>query len=150
MPEILPDVFLRVQLWAVSGQSQKADIVRGSERFCRVPPGPVDDDDSVCALLNLAADFDEVSVHGMGVGEGHDQSRPHAARRTDGPEVIGALITLIAHGARAGVFFAPDIGERPFLAYAGFILNPDFEALSGGICGEDFGDFGREVFLKAA
>ena len=150
MPEILPDVFLWVQLWAVSGQSQKADIVRGLERFCGVPPGPVDDDDSVCALLNLAADFDEVSVHGMGVGARHDQSGPHAARRTDGPEDIGALITLIAHGARACAFFAPDIGERPFLAYAGFILNPDFEALSGGMSGEDFGDFGREVFLKAA
>ena len=150
MPEILPDVFLRVELGAVRRQSQQADIVRGLEGFCGVPPGPVDDDDSVRTFFNLAADFDEVSVHGMGVGAGHDQRRAHAARRTDGSKDIGAFIPLIAHSARARAFFAPDIGERPFLAYAGFILNPDFEGLAGGMFGEDLRDFGREVFLKAA
>ena len=101
-------------------------------------------------LLNLAADFDEVFVHGMSVGEGHDQSCSHAARRTDGSKDIGAFIPLVAHGARPGAFLAPDIGQRPLLAYAGFILNPDFEGLASGMSGEHFGDFGREVFLKAA
>lgn len=96
-------------------------------------------------LLHLVADFDEMLVHGMGVGTGHHQGRAHAACRTDGSKDIGAFITLIAHGARSCAFLAPDIGERPFLAYAGFILNPDFEALSGGMSGEDFRDFGREV-----
>ena len=150
MPEILPDVFLRVQLGAVGRQPQKADIVWDFERFCRVPARPVDDDDCVRSFLHLAADFYEVRVHGMGVGEGHDQRCPHAARRADGTKDIGALITLITHSARSCALLAPDIGERPFLPYTGFVLNPDFEALSGSMSGEDFRDFGREVFLKAA
>ena len=115
-----------------------------------MPTGPVNDDDGVRACFNLTADFDKMLVHGMGVGEGHDQSRAHTARRTDGSKDIGAFIPLIAHGARACAFLAPDVGERPFLAYPGFVLNPDFEALSSGMCGEDFRDFGREVFLKLA
>lgn len=150
MPEILPDVFLRVQLGAVCWQSQQADIAWEFEGFCGVPTSPVDDDDGMRALLNLAADFDEMRVHGVGVGEGHDQCRSHAACGANGSKDIGAFITLITHGARAGAFFAPDIGERPFLTYAGFVLNPDFKALSGGMSGENFCDFGREVFLKAS
>ena len=132
------------------GQPQKADIGGSFEGFCGVPASPVNNDDGMRTLLDLAADFDEMLVHGMGVGEGHDQRRADAACRTDSSKDIGAFIPLIAHGARACAFFAPDIGERPFLAYTGFILNPDFEALSGGMCGEGFCDFGREVFLKAA
>ena len=86
----------------------------------------------------------------MGVGEGHDQRRSHAARRTDGSKDIGALITLVAHGARPGALLAPDIGQCALLPDTGFILNPDFEALCGGMSGEHFRDLGREVFLKAA
>lgn len=150
MSEILPDVFLRVQLGAVRRQAEQADIVRGLEGFCGVPASSVNDDDGMRAVLHLAADFDEVCVHGLGVGKGHDQRRSYAACRTDGSEDIGAFIPLITHGARAGAFLAPDIGERPFLAYPGFVLDPDFEALSGGMCGEYLRNFGCEVFLKAA
>ncbi|SFG55047.1 hypothetical protein SAMN05518801_1553 [Novosphingobium sp. CF614] len=114
-----------------------------------MPTGTIDDDDGMRAFLHLAANFGEVRVHGMGVGEGHDQRRSHAARRTDGTKDIGTFIALVAHGAWSGSFFAPDIGECALLTYTGFVLNPDFKALSGGMSGEDFCDFGREVFLKA-
>ena len=142
LPEILPDVFLWVQLRALGG----ADIGGSFEGFCGVPASPVNNDDGMRTLLDLAADFDEMLVHGMGVGEGHDQRRAHAACRTDSSKDIGTFITLVAHGARTGAFLAPDIGERPFLPYAGFVLHPDFEVLADGMFGEDFGDPGGEFF----
>ena len=115
-----------------------------------MPTRPVNDDDGMGTRLNLTADFDEMLVHGMGVCTGHNQRRAHAARRTDSSKNIGAFITLIAHGARPRAFLAPDISERPLLTYTGFVLNPDFEALADGVLGENFCDFGRELFLKLA
>jgi hypothetical protein len=150
LPEILPDVFLRVQLGALRGQSQQTDVVGQLEGFCGVPTGTVNDDDCMRAFFNLAADFNEVCVHGMGVGTRHDQRRSHAACGADGSGDIGTFIPLITHRARAGVFFASDMGECALLPYPGFVLNPDFEALCSGMSGEDFCDFGREVSLKAA
>ena len=150
MSEILPDVFLRVQLGAVGGQAEKADVVRGFEGFGGVPTRSVNDDDGMRPIGHLTADLDKVGVHGMSVGMRHDQCRTHAACRTNRAKDVGAFIPLIAHGGWSRAGLAPDIGERAFLTYTSFILNPDFKALANGVIGEDFRDFGVKVFLKVA
>ena len=150
MSEILPDVFLRVQLGAIGGQAEKADVLRGFEGFGGVPARSVNDDDGMRAIGHLTADLDKVGVHGMGVGMRHDQGRTHTACRTNRSKDIGTFISLIAYGAWSRACLAPDIGERSLLAYASFILNPNFEALANGVFGKDFRDFGVKVFLKAA
>lgn len=140
MPEILPDVFLRVEFGTIGWQAQKADIGRGFKGFGGVPTSAVHDDDGMCATGDVTADFDKVGVHRMGVGMWHDQRRTHAACRTNRSKDIGTFISLIAHGAGPCAFLAPNIGERAFLTYAGFVLNPDFKAFANGVFGEDFRD----------
>ncbi len=150
MSEILPDIFLRVELGAIGGQAEKADVVRGFEGFGGVPTRSVNDHNGMRPLGNLTTDLDKVGVHGRGVGMRHDQCRTHTAGRTNRAKDVGAFISLVAHGAWSCACLAPDIGERSLLAYASFILNPDFKRLATGVSGEDFRDFGRKVFLKAA
>lgn len=84
LAQVLPDIFLSVEFRAIGRQAKKREIIGNDKLSCSMPACSVDNDDGVASLLNMAADFLEMKVHGLGVDVGHDQSRPRITRRTYG------------------------------------------------------------------
>ena len=75
---------------------------------------------------------------------------PLAHFGADGTEQVGVLITLIGRLAWPRSLPCPAPRDRVFLAYARFILEPDFDHFTGrNVCGVGLKRIG-EVFLKAA
>jgi hypothetical protein len=96
LPEVLSDNFLWIELWAVGWQTQQADIIGRDGGFCGVPAGSIDGGNGMRVWSDLAADFEQMQVHWLGIGTRHDQRRAGPARGADGIKDIGAVITLIA------------------------------------------------------
>jgi hypothetical protein len=76
-----------------------------------------------------------MQLHGLGVGRGKSQRRSDAARRTNGPEQIGVLITLIGRlpGARSAARPLPN--EAVFPADARFVLHEGSTVNGVSACG---------------
>jgi hypothetical protein len=53
-----------------------------------MPSGTVTHQDSVCARRNLCADFFQVLIHRLGIGNRHDDGRADSALLTDRAEQI--------------------------------------------------------------
>jgi len=130
LPHVLPDVFRRVHLWRSGRQEDQGDVSGNGQVSGRMPAGPVEQEDRVCAAPDIAADLVEMMLHGLGVGMRHHQGRAGASRRTDGAEQIGALIALIGGQAGARTLPCPDPRSSVLLADAAFVLEPDFHLLA--------------------
>jgi hypothetical protein len=89
--QIFPDVFDRVQFGRVGGKFQQHDVFGHNEGRRAMPSCAVDHQHGDGARRDTFADFSEVFVHGVGIDAWHDQSRAHAARRTDGAKQIGPV-----------------------------------------------------------
>src|SRR5215211_7535679 len=115
-----------------------------------VPPSAVEQQDAMRPSRYGARDLVQVELHGFGVGVGQREGRAGAARRTDSPEQVGAVVALI--GGLAGSRAAP--GPLPhdpvLLADAGLVLEPDFDRFALREVGEMGPQRGREVFLNSA
>jgi hypothetical protein len=148
--EILPDVLDRVQFGRTGRQEDRCDVFGHVELVRRVPSGPVEEQNGVGALGDIARDFVEVELHHVGVGIGQREGRPDAAGRADRAEQIGVVIALV--GGLAGPRSAP----RPLpnlavlLADAGLVLKPDFDRRRLRQPFEMSLQRAREVFLKAS
>lgn len=115
-----------------------------------MPPGLIEDQDSVRAGGDSEADLVEVHLHGFGVSVGHRQRSASITRRADCPEQIGAARAQVCDQSRTGASFGPYPGSVRLLPNPHLVLEP---YLYGGVWGErrpDIGDFAREVFLKVA
>ncbi len=64
----------------------------------------------------------EVTLHGVGVGEGQRQCGAHAARRADGAEQIGALVALVCRLDRPCAAARPPPREAILLADPRLVL----------------------------
>src|SRR5208283_132964 len=115
-----------------------------------MPPGSVADQHGMSSRGDLDADFFEMFVHGLGVGVGHDHGGSHGAVGADGAEDVGGDVPVVAHHRGTGADRGPDVGVAALLAYAGFILEPDFYRAGEGSSAERRFDQTAEVFLKVA
>jgi hypothetical protein len=61
-----------------------------------MPSGAIREQRGVRVLFDMARDFVEMELHGVGVGERQSERRAPAASRTDRAKEIGVLIALIA------------------------------------------------------
>jgi hypothetical protein len=112
-----------------------------------VPPGAVEQQHGVRTFGDMAADFIEMKLHGLGIGKRQRQRRPGSPRRADGAEQVGALVALV--GGLAGA--RPPPGPLPhnavLLADAGLVLEPDLDRCSLGQIGQMRAQRAGEVFL---
>ena len=127
MAEILPDVLDRVQLRGAGRQEDRRDVVGHVELARRVPSGPVEEQNGVGALGDVARDFVEVELHHGSVGVGQHEGRSDAPRWADRAEQIGVVVALV--GGLPWPRSAP--GPLPnlavLLADAGLVFKPDFD-----------------------
>jgi hypothetical protein len=95
----------------------------------------------------MAADLVEVELHRLGIDMRQGERCARAARRADGAEQIGALVTLVGGlaGPRAAARPLPDLPV--LLAYARFVLEPNLDRRAFRKIGEMGAQRAREVFL---
>ena len=122
----------------------------GSSLPVRAPSGPVEEQNSVGALGDVARDFVEVELHHVSVGVGQREGRPAAAGRADRAKQIGVVVALVGRlpGPRSTPGPLPNLAV--FLADAGFVLKPDFDRRRLGQSFKMSLQRAREVFLKAS
>jgi len=100
------------------------------------------------APRDALADFVEVKLHRLGIGERQSQRRAGAPGRTDGAEQIGRLVALIGGQARPCASPGPDPGLPVLLTDPGLVLEPDLYGLVFGDVAQVRGERGGEVFLN--
>jgi hypothetical protein len=115
-----------------------------------VPSGAVKQQNGVCAFGDVAGDFLEMELHGLGVGEGQRKRGPDASGGTNGAEEVGAFAALIGGLARPRSTPGPLTHEAILLADAGFVLEPDLDRRCRRQAVEMGAQRAREVFLKAS
>lgn len=131
MPEILPDVFCRVQFGRFRRQGQQCDVGGCNQVVRCVPASLIEQQHGVRTGRDGAADFVEMSLHRVGIGIGHDDGRADVACWAYRTEDVGVFVALIFGLPRTRAFFRPLIDEAVFLADARFILEPDLNRRSG-------------------
>jgi hypothetical protein len=115
-----------------------------------VPSGSVEQQHCVSPLGDVAGNFLEVKLHGLGVGEGQRKRGADPARWTNGAEQIGAFVALIGGLAWPRSAPGPLPHEAILLSDARFVLEPDFDGRSRRQTIEVSAQRVREVFLKAS
>ena len=128
----------------------EGDVVRDGEVFGDVIARAIEHEGGMAARRDLPADLGQMQRHNLGVGGWDNEGRRGAALRTDGAEDVGPFVALIARRTRPCSALGPDAGQRPLLANARLILEPDFDGLVFGVVGEPCRDRCGEVFLKAS
>jgi len=81
----------------------------------------------VGALCDVARDFVEMELHGLGVGWGQGERRADAAGWANRSEQIGVFVALICGLARPGSALGPLPDLAILLANVGLVLKPDFD-----------------------
>ena len=89
--------------------------------------GPVEQQHGVGAFCDMTRDFVEVELHRLGVGVGQRKRRSDAARRTNGAEQVGVVVTLIGWLARPRPALCPLPDLAVLLPDAGLVLEPDLD-----------------------
>lgn len=115
-----------------------------------MPPGTVEQQDSVSAAPDAARDFTEMLLHCVGIDEGQRKSRSFAARRADGAKEIEVFITLIGGLTRPRSPPSPLTDLSVFLADARFVLEPNLDRFALWDMGQMRVQRAREVFLNAS
>lgn len=148
--QVLPDVFDRVQLRRPGGQEDRGDVLRDLQLGGGVPSSTIHEQHRMRAPGDVAADLLDMELHGLGVGEGQRKRGALAAPRADGPEQIDVLVALVGGLARSGSAPGPLAHEAVLLAYAGFVLPPNFDRLSLRQAGQMGAQRAWKVFLYAS
>ena len=148
--QVFPDVFDRVEFGRIGRQRDERDVVRNGEVFGDVIARAIENESGMAAWSDLAADLGQMQRHDLSVGGWDNEGCRGAALRTDGAEDVGPFVALIARGTGPCSTLGPDAGQRPLLADARLILEPDFDRLALGVVGEPCRDRCGEVFLKAS
>ena len=127
LAQILPDVLDRVQLRGAGRQEDRRDVFGHVELAGRVPSGPVEQQNGVGALGDVARDLVEMKLHHVGVGVRQRQRCSDAPGWTDRAEQIGVVVALVGGlpGPRSASGPLPNLAV--LLADAGLILEPDFD-----------------------
>jgi hypothetical protein len=115
-----------------------------------MPSGPVEQQNGMGALGNVARDLFEMELHHVGVGIGQRQRRPDAASGADRAEQIGVVVALVGGLPWPRSAPGPLANEAVLLADAGLIRKPDFDRRRLRQAIEMSSQREREVFLNAS
>jgi hypothetical protein len=105
-----------------------------------MPPGAIQQHDSVYARCDVAADLGEVQVHRLGIGLGQDNGRTNATRWTR---------PLIAQRRGSRALSAPGVAQAALLADARFILPPEFDWLAACLRRDGISDQCDEILCAS-
>jgi len=146
----LPDVFDRVELWALGRQWQQGDVGGDRQRPGHVPTRLIEHENGMGTRCHLATDLGKMQLHRLTVAMGHDEPGTLAFCGAYGTEDPGRGSAQIAGRDGPGSTFCPAPGELGLLANPGFVLPPNFYTRSFGEAFANLRQTGGELFLKTA
>ncbi len=101
----------------------------------------------MCIVGNMAGDFGQVLVHGIGVAPRHDEGCGFSVPGADRAEDVCGAGALVVWSRRPRSALGPAACDLVLLPDPGLVLEPDFNhSAFGGTLG-DFRHRGGEVFL---
>lgn len=112
-----------------------------------MPRRLIDDEDGMGARRHGLGDLGKMTIHGVDVAPGQDESRSLAQGRTDRPEDPRRAGALIGDRPRTGAALRPTSCQLGFLTDPRFVTSPEFDLLAR-MSGLDPGEHGGEIFLK--
>ena len=146
----LPDVFNRVEFRRARRQWQDGNVARHDQILRQMPASLIHNEDSMRIVGNMAVDFGQVLVHGIGVAPRHDEGCGFSALGADSAEDVCGAGALVVWSRRPRSTFRPAARDLVLLPDPGFVLEPDFDhSAFGGTLG-DFRYRGGEVFLNVS
>src|ERR1700674_2109780 len=80
--------------WGARGQEDRRDVAGHVELGGGVPSGAVEQQHGVGALGDVAGDFLEMELHGLGVGDGQRERGPDASGGANGAKEVRAFVAL--------------------------------------------------------
>jgi hypothetical protein len=80
--------------WGARGQEDRRDVKGHVELGGGVPSGAVEQQHDVGALGDVAGDFLEMELHGLGVGDGQRERGPDASSGANGAKEVRAFVAL--------------------------------------------------------
>ena len=151
VPHELPDIFLRIELRALSGQRNDGNVRWHGQLRRHVPSGLIHKQHRVGARCNSLCDFGKMQVHRRRIAPRKDEARRLALLRADGAEDVGRSRSLVVRCGRARAAPSPSAGDLVLLSYARFISPPDFDRSVGRERRGDLVHLGsKPPFLKAS
>ena len=111
-----------------------------------MPSGLIENENSMRAGGDIAADRVKMQLHGLGVGVGHHQGRAGLTRGAHCTEQTSMARAKVGDLSRTSAGFGPYPCPLGLLTNTRLILKPDLH--SGAWCERhpDIGDFAGEVF----
>ncbi len=150
LAQVEPDALDRVELGTVGRQRRQGDVVRHLERPLVVPSGAVEGDDGVGVPGQDLGELPEEDVHGPGRDLGQDEGEVLARGRAHGGEDVGPVVALVAAPRRARALGPPAVADPALVADAGFVLEPELQALVRMRRGGGRQCVAQPLFLNAA
>src|SRR5215469_7177294 len=95
LPHELPDIFLAVEFGCAWRELQERDVVWNLEGLGAMPPGLIEEENSVSAWSDFGCDLIEVKLHSFGVAGRQHEGGAGSAFGADRTEQIGRLGPLI-------------------------------------------------------
>jgi len=151
IPHELPDIFDGVEFGAFRRQGQKGDVGRDDQITGEMPSGLIQQDHRMSARRHRRRDFFEVQRHRLGVAKWQNQASAFSSCRTDRPEQVGRLRSLVMRRRRARPSLGPATSNLVLLADPGFVAEPDLYVT--GIepaLARDRSQYRRPLFLKSS
>ena len=115
-----------------------------------MPPGLIEEENSVSARSDFGRDLIEMKLHGFAVAGWQHQRGSCPKLGTDRTEQIGRLGALIVNGARARTLSGPAIGQLVLLPNPHLVLTPHLYGCARRKLRADLRQAGGKVFLNAS
>lgn len=129
LAKFAPDEFDRIEFGRARGQMHEGEIVGHLEPSAMVPAGTVEDQDGMDLGRQLRAEATQLSVHRFGVGQRHQPGVALAGCGAERAEQIDELVLGLSRRARPASPIRPDPAVAALLTEAGFVLEPQLNAL---------------------
>ena len=129
LAQIQPDAFGRVQRRAISGQDHQADVVRRVELAGSCPPAPSITISACSSAARVALSRASKVFITRGRDCRHDEAEILAGRCLHRRQQVHPGVSLIAQAKRPLAKRPPAMARAPFLADAGFVLEPQRQVL---------------------
>ena len=145
-PQVPPHNLDRLQFRRAQRPEDRDNAGRADELCCRVPPGPVEQENGVGTSGHMAGYLIKMKLYGVGVGIRQGQRRAGSAGRTEGTKEIGALMALVGRLAGSGPASGPLADEAILPADPSLVLELDFKRCFFWQVGQMGAQSPREIF----
>ena len=149
-PQILPDVFHRVEFGRFGRQRHQGDVAGNVELGREVPAGLIEQQDGMGAGGDGLRDFFQMQGHGGGVAAWQNEAGGGSLGWADGTEDVGRARALIVRRRGPCPAPRPSPGDLVLLTDPGLILKPHLYRLAGCLAPGDLVETLGEFFLNAA